>query len=220
MTRNYNTIYYSLVFAIMTKSKYIHIEGMDLAWKSTLVRNVKLAITNIEIRHNSILAQWDNQIYQLADSLRKNYGNEYDSTTLWNLFVVAMEHDVRNFKQPLFDTLQDSTIFLRSMAYHTVKWNERLTSELLRLFIEFNHPIFDSSIILTASIEERKKRLKQRYRDNPEEIADDDLMIINKPEKFLQMEQVLISLWKQYFNSQIIDTTSLNPDQVYEISWI
>lgn len=220
MTRTHNTIYYPLVSTIMIKPKYIHIEGMDLAWKSTLVKNIKLYNADIDIRHNSILAQWDNQIYQLADNLRKSHSYEYNSTTLWNLFAVAMEHDVRKFKQPLLDTLQDSTIFLRSMAYHTIKWNTRLTSELLRIFLEFNHPTFDNSIILTASIEERRKRLEQRYKDNPEKVADDDLMIIEKPEKFLQMEKVLIDLWEQYFNSKIINTTHLSPDEVYHISGI
>lgn len=203
----------------MQSITYSHIEWMDLAWKSTLVKNAKHYDPSLEIRHNSILPQWDNLIYQLADNLRRNYWDAYDPTTLGNLFVVAFEHDVRCFQPLLVDTLQDSTIFLRSMAYHTIKGNTRLTTELLRLFQEFHHPIFDTSIILTASIEKRKQRLAERYAQAPHEVADDDLMIINKPDKFLQMEQVLIKLGKQYFNSKVLDTSDLTPEEVYKVAF-
>jgi hypothetical protein len=191
---------------------YLHTDGMDLAGKTTGTKKfIEKTKTHWEIRRNSI--SQNNPIYLLADSLRKE--DAYDAEILGNLFTVALTADIHSFKYPEVNTIQDSTIILRSLAYHTVRGTPRIT-EVLRDCLG-NHPTFDLSFVFTASIEARLKRLQMRIDQNPEEVAPDDLMVKNNPEKFLAMEACLIDLARQNFHSVIIDTSSLTPDVVVGI---
>jgi len=191
------------------RANYIHIDGMDLAGKTTATQNI-VRITNNEwnSRRNSLSGE--NPMYILADSLR--LANAYDAETLGNLYVAALMGDIRSFKWPEKNTIQDSTIILRSLAYHTVRGTPRISEVLIDLLPE--HPKFDASYVLTASLEERAKRLQKRIEQAPQEVADDDLMVLKKPDKFLAMETCLIDLAKQAFHSIVIDTTILTPDMV------
>lgn len=191
------------------KANYIHFEGMDLAGKTTATQNfIKSTGQEWEIRRNSLSKE--NPIHLLADSLRKE--NVYDAEVLGNLYVAALMADIRSFIWPSKDTIQDSTIILRSIAYHTVRGTPRIREVLLDLLPE--HPKFDASFVFTASIEERVKRLQQRMIKAPNEVSDEDMMVINKPEKFLAMEAALIDASKIAFHSVIVDTSSLTPDMV------
>ena len=194
------------------RPNYIHIDGMDLAGKTTATQNiVKITDGEWTWRRNSLSGE--NPMYQLADSLRLGkIQNSYDAETLGNLYVAALMGDIRNFTWPDRNTVQDSTIILRSLAYHNVRGTPRISEVLLDLLPE--HPKFDASFILTASIEERIKRLQKRREQAPQEVGDEDLIVINKPERFLAMEACLIDISKKAFHSVIIDTTTLTPDMV------
>lgn len=196
------------------RANYIHIDGMDLAGKTTATQNI-IAMTDNRWtwRRNSLSG--DNPMYQLADSLRLGkIQNTFDAETLGNLYVAALMGDIRIFKWPDQNTIQDSTIILRSLAYHTVRGTPRISEVLLDLLPE--HPKFDASFILTASLEERAKRLQKRMRESPQEVGDEDMMILKKPEKFLAMEACLIDIAKQAFHSVVIETSSLTPNMVVE----
>lgn len=197
---------------MLERANYIHIDGMDLAGKTTATQNIVAMTDNLWTwRRNSLSGE--NPMYQLADSLRLGkIKNTYDAETLGNLYVAALMGDIRNFIWPDKNTVQDSTIILRSLAYHTIRGTPRISEVLLDLLPE--HPKFDASFILTASIEERIKRLQKRRELAPQEVGDEDLMVINKPEKFLAMEACLIDIARNAFHSVIIDTTTLTPDMV------
>ena len=114
---------------------------------------------------------------------------------------------------PIFKkSIQDSTIILRSIAFHTVRGTPRIREVLLDLLPE--HPKFDVSFVFTASIEERVKRLQQRIAIAPNEVLAEEMMVINKPEKFMAMEAVLIDISRMAFHSVIVDTSNLTPDMV------
>jgi hypothetical protein len=120
--------------------------------------------------------------------------------------------DIRSFQWPDKNTIQDSTIILRSIAFHTVRGTPRIREVLLDLLPE--HPQFDSSFVFTASIEESVKRLQQRMAVAPHEVSEEDMMVINKPEKFMAMEAALIDTSRMVFHSVIVDTSTLTPDMV------
>lgn len=188
---------------------YIHFDGMDLAGKTTATKNfIKSTNLEWEFRRNSFSG--NNPIHLLADSLRK--AEVYDAEVLGNLYVAALMADIRSFKWPNQNTIQDSTIILRSIAFHTVRGTPRIREVLLDLLPE--HPRFDASFIFTASIEERVKRLHKRMELAPQEVSEEDLMVIKKPEKFLAMEACLVDTAKMAFHSVVIDTSSLSADMV------
>lgn len=191
--------------------KYYHFEGMDLAGKTTATKNfIKSTGEEWQVRRNSLID--DNPIYNLADSLRLK--GQYDSEILGNLYVAALKADINGFQTPKMNTLQDSTILLRSLSYYIVSGIPRL-EELFREMIPA-HPQFDASFILTADIETRRQRLAKRQNENPSEVAADDLMVIKNPERFMAMESCLINLTSNIFNSVIIDTSALTSEMVVE----
>lgn len=190
-------------------TRYVHFEGMDLAGKSTATRLFAEASgTDWAVRRNSL--DPNNPLFLLADSLRKD--DAYSAETLGNLYVAALMADIERYEQPEVDTIQDSTILLRSLAYHTVNRTPRVADALQGLIP--SHPQFDRSFVFTASIDSRQGRLQERMRTNPEEVAPDDLMVLRKPEKFMAMETCLVDLAQTAFHATVIDTTELNPAEV------
>ena len=193
------------------KSQYIHIEGMDLAGKTTATQNfIKQTGREWDVRRNSIVP--DNPMYLLADSLRR--ADAYDAEVLGNLYVAALIGDIRTFTWPEKDTIQDSTILLRSIAFHTVKGTPRIVEVLQELAPLY--PKFDASFVFTANIETRLLRLQRRIDNQPEQISPEDLLVRDKPEMFMAMEAALIDLSKNSFHSVIIDTSTLTPDMVVQ----
>lgn len=190
-------------------TKYVHFEGMDLAGKSTATH--LFAVQSGEawaVRRNSM--DVDNPLFLLADSMRKDDG--YSAETLGNLYIAALMADIEKFERPATNTIQDSTILIRSMAYHAVNRTPRIVEAFSDILP--THPRFDNSFVFTASIEARQERLQQRMRDNPEEVASDDLMVLRNPEKFMAMEKVLVDLATSAFGAVLINTTELSPQEV------
>ncbi len=182
---------------------------MDLAGKSTATRLfAERSGEDWDVRHNSM--DPSNPIFKLADSLRVD--DAYSAETLGNLYVAALQADVERFERPTVNTIQDSTILLRSTAYHVVNGTPRVVEAFQDVLP--THPRFDSSFVFKASIEARQGRPQQRMRDNPEEVAPDDLMVLRKPEKFMAMEKVLVDLATTAFGSTVIDTSRMTADEV------
>lgn len=188
---------------------YLHIDGMDLAGKTTTARHTIIKVGGEWIIRTNSLSD-NNPIYLLADSLRKE--DTYAPEILGHLYTVAMMADIAAFQWPATNTIQDSTIILRSLAYHTISGNINISAVLDDILPK--HPDFDASFVLTASLEARLKRLDSRRLEYPEEVASDDLMIVRKPEKFLAMEACLSDIASKRFLARVIDTTSLTPDMV------
>jgi thymidylate kinase len=190
-------------------SHYLHIEGMDLSGKTTAANNFSDS-SSLEWQINANSLGHDNSIWQLADKLRK--ADEYDSEIVGNLYVTALMADIRSFEPITCNTIQDSTIALRSLAYHTVAGTPRLADTLQELIKE--HPKFDASFYLLADIDAREERLQKRIIDHPEEVAPDDILVLKDSDRFIAMERCLRKWSKLIFKSVEIDTTKLTPDQV------
>lgn len=190
---------------------YVHFEGMDLAGKTTAAKDfVAQTKKEWELRRNSIVK--NNPIYRLADQLRLE--NAYDPEVLGNLYVAALLADVKVFQWPDRNTVQDSTILLRSLAVHTVLATPRIKEALLDLVPE--HPKFDHSFVFVATLETRLKRLKQRLQDDPGQVSFGDLMVRNDSQTFLKMEECLVHYAQRIFGSMLIDTSSLAQEGIID----
>lgn len=188
----------------------IHIEGMDLAGKSTATDALRRLHPGAELRRNALVT--DNEIFQFADRLRK--AASQPAEVLGHLYIAAAKHDIATFCPPATPTIQDSTIIIRSLAFYSVLGDEAIVAEFIRLL--GCHPRFGRSIVLTASIDARIDRLKQRMRMNPHEVAPDDLAIITAPEQFLAMERVLVEIATRDFGAVVIDTSNLSRADVVD----
>lgn len=196
------------------KPKYVHFEGMDLAGKSLAAKNlIERSNESWQIRRNSI--NLDNPIFELADSMIKSKDTKYSSETLGNLYIAALMADIESFSRPSCNTIQDSTIILRSLAYHTVNGTPRIAEVMTELLLK--HPKFDFSFVLTADLQTRQSRLEKRFLEAPQEISLNDQMIIRNPKKFMDMNNCLIDLAVNNFHSIVIDTSDKSPAEVTDI---
>ncbi len=193
----------------MAEVLYVHLDGMDLAGKGLACKNiVRLSQKDWEIRKNRLTSV--NPIHDLADNLR--LAGTFDTEIVGNLYLAALMADLKTFVRPQTDTLQDSAFALKSYAYHRISNTPRLPERFRELL--FQHPQFSNSVILTASIESRKRRLDQRIAETPKTVTSGDLMIIKKPEKFLAVEECLIEAAQATFRSSVLDTSEMTPDEV------
>ena len=194
----------------MSKNYYLHLEGMDLAGKTTIA---KLIVKNSGldwIIYNSCLSQ-KNPIQELIKILLKQ--NVYDDEIYGYLLFVALMIDIKVFKSNK-NVIQDSALLLRSIVYH----KEAKHYTLVKLFegIVERHPVPDISIYLTASIDVRRRRLMKRMQEDSKEVTSNDKMILNNPEKFVKMDNCLMELSKKIFNSIVIDTSEMTEIQTLD----
>jgi thymidylate kinase len=195
----------------ITSKKVIHVEGMDLAGKSTATAAVERLHPGCVVRHNALTA--NNPIFELADELRRSA--KVSAAVLGPMYVAATLLDIATYEDPDTVTIQDSTVALRSIAFNTALGNDTVATQLLELLEQ--HPRFGCSIVLTATLEARMRRLEQRYRDAPHEVAPDDLAIKTNPSRFLEMERLLVDLAVTEFDAHVIDTSDLAPHEVMNV---
>lgn len=188
---------------------YLHIEGMDLAGKSSVCRRFgQGAGQPLLLRRNALSG--DNPIFDLADRLRRE--DAFGTATLGHLFAAALMADLERFEWPIRPALQDSTVLLRSLAFHTVAGTPHLRDILEALLAK--HPRFDASFVLTASHARRLERLEARRIAAPDEIAADDLLVVRQPALFFAMEDCLIDLAQRHFGATVIDTSDRSIEDV------
>jgi thymidylate kinase len=193
------------------KPLYFHIEGMDLAGKTSATLTLAISLGNdCQTRQNTL--QSKSQFHKIVDDIRINA--QLNEIELGLLYCKVLEDDLRKFEYPTQSTIQDSTVFLRSLSYHSACKNWNLVEEFKNLLPL--HPKFTKSVVLIADLESRLKRLEMRKALNPEEVAADDLMILTDPEKFFAMEKYLVDYAQNYFDAEILDTSKLSKVEVSE----
>lgn len=192
-----------------TYKYYLHIEGMDLAGKSTASKIFAQKSGIKWIIHDKRLTQ-DNPIYDFALGLSKKGG--FNSETLGYMYLAALMQDIKNFKLDA-NIIQDSTLLLRSLNYYkNVDVNDELAQAFSNLIQQ--HPTPNKSFYLTADICSRRQRLAQRIKTAPEKLTSMDLLIQNDPNRFIQIDESLQDLSVKIFNSQVIDTSKMSVMEV------
>ena len=181
----------------------IHLEGLDLAGKSTITR-VLAQKSGAQIRRNALME--DNPIHKRAEVLRKT--NVLEAQLLGWIYLGALSFEMQKYQKPQSMFIQDSTIILRSIAYHKAMGNTELADAFESLIPYY--PRFTASFVLTASDQVRLMRLNgriERHNDNPE-----DYFIRSNPDLFHRMEQILIQYASTYFNAVVIDASLLEKE--------
>lgn len=184
---------------------------MDLAGKTSTTKTLSMILgDNCKTRRNTL--QEKSPFHKIVYDIRIK--DSLGEKELGLLYCKVLEDDLRKFEYPIQNTIQDSTVLLRSLSYHSAYENWDLVDEFKQLLPL--HPKFTKSIVLTADLDSRLKRLEMRKALNPEEVAKDDLMIITDPDKFFLMEKYLIKYSQDYFDANIIDTSDLDKAKVLE----
>lgn len=188
----------------------LHLEGMDLAGKSTISKIFSETSNNKWVINDKKLTN-SNKIYDFA---LKNFKN-YDSETLGFLYLASLLEDIKTFKLNK-NIIQDSTLLLKSLNYYKLV-DKNIFLEERFMDIAKIHPLPNKSFYLTCSMEVRTDRLQKRIRDKSKEITKIDRMIIDEPKKFIDMENSLRDLSIQIFNSKVIDSSEMNEFEVVDI---
>ncbi len=188
--------------------RIILIEGLDLAGKSTLVRNLQAELTRrgipVQVGRNALCP--DNPIAPVADALRRDPGASLLETG--GLFLASHLWDARNFQPPPEGVIhiQDSC-WLRTLAYHTFHKTPRIP-ELLRAAAP-SFPRFDAAVFLTADLVERRRRLEQRECEHPGSNDANDHLVISDSVRYLDLEKVLERLVAGYAAAKKVQTSGV-----------
>jgi thymidylate kinase len=188
------------------------IEGLDLAGKSTLTRQIiehaKSNHIDISTSRNALVPT--NPIALIADEYRRDKKAGYLETGA--LFLAAHEYDAIEFKYPAPGKvhIQDSS-WLRTLAFHTLhktRWIPDLVKSVSR-----HQPEFDAVIYLTASTAVRQQRVLKREKEAPHENDHSDYLCFSNPKKLEQLDQLLLAKTQEvYPHVKVIDTTNVKPD--------
>ena len=187
-----------------TNAKLFLVEGLDLAGKTSAC-NKLVARLSPRPEHCRNALSGENALYGAADDLRRADG--LDGAYLGHAYLAAAALDIRLFKPPRRNRIQESTIALRSYAHYKARGEDVLADGFARILNDPRYPQFDAAVVLTASLEERLNRLNKRRKEAPDEIAPDDLAAARTPDLFLRMEEVLVEEAKMRFGAMVLDTT-------------
>jgi len=185
----------------------IHLEGLDLAGKSTISRLLASRL-DAPVRHNSLLEY--NALHKEAEIHRKN--KSLDDEALSWLYYACMLIEIDQYREPDGPRVQDSTILLRTLAYNKAKGREEIVQAAEGKLAA--HPRFSLSVFFTANDEVRLKRLEgrtSRGNDNPE-----DFLVRDDPELFHAMENHLRLYCVEYFDAVCFDTSNLEDEGAKE----
>lgn len=184
----------------------LYIEGLDLAGKSTVCRELAKRLPDYTLFKNRLSKE--SALHEVAESHRFA-GDLSDEVLGWLYYDVVLE-DIRTWSGGRKCSIQDSTILVRSIAYHRVHGRENLAGAFEALIPD--HPHFDQAFFLTASLEVRLKRLEGRISRGNQ--APEDFLILNNRKRFLENESIIKGLMVTHFNARIMDSSGLeDPDQ-------
>ena len=197
------------------KGRILLIEGLDLAGKSTLVRDLERELTRrrapLRVSRNALCA--DNPVAVVADARRRD--PEASLAETGALFLAAHLWDARYFTSPPPGVihLQDSS-WLRTLAFHRYHNTPGIPDLLGRAAVDF--PRFDTAVFLTADIGERRRRLRLREREQPGSNDHLDHAVVLNVQGFLGLEAILREVTVATTGAQVIDTTDMSPGEVLD----
>lgn len=196
--------------------KLVLIEGLDLAGKSTISRAVGDGLEALGIivrrQRNSLCA--GNTMAEDADVLRKDPNRDLEK--VGEMFLCAHRWDSQHFVLPEKGTLhlQDSC-WMRTLAYCRFFGDEQ-TARLLREEA-LTFPLFGKAYFLTASLEQRRKRLAKREAEKPGTNDAGDAWVETRPADFLRLERTLEETVNEFLPAQTIDTSNLSIEQITQM---
>lgn len=190
----------------------LHLEGMDLAGKSTIAMLIaKEGKKHWQVNDKRLTTH--NDIYEFAWG--KSKSQVYSSEIMGYMYLAALLNDIDQFHLDV-DLIQDSLLALRSLNYYIAVQPNCDLEQLYRTAL-LRHPQPDKSFYLTASIEARKKRLAKRIQTNPTKITNMDMLIMKNPDLFRRIDNSLQNITVEAFNSTVIDTSEMSEKEVFDL---
>jgi len=181
---------------------FILFEGLDLSGKSTLCRELSAAL-GWPVRHNTLLPGGTDHAHQAAQ--RAHQEQILGPVEVGHLFLEALVDELDAYGGKGEPCVQDSTILLRSIAYHTGLGNKELTAKFTALTAR--HPKPALAFLCRPTREVRLRRLEGRVsrgNDTPE-----DYLVRDDPAVFQRMEMTIHDLAQEHFGMEILDTSNL-----------
>ena len=182
--------------------------GMDFSGKTTIIKNIDMAMPGVFKIQKKFLTPIDT-----IEKVRKR--DSWLPPEEWKpLLQNTVEQDIANYKEngPI---LQDSLWIIKYIATKLEQNSAEDLEEInvLQKLLE-QYPDMDSFYI-TTSIEERVKRLKERETLG-KEITGSDKLLFNV-EKFEKVERHYKNIvLKRFPNTKIIDTTNNAPGEIVQ----
>lgn len=182
--------------------------GMDFSGKTTIIKNIDMAMPGVFKIQKKFLTPIDT-----IEKVRKR--NSWLPPEEWKpLLQNTVKQDIANYKEngPI---LQDSLWIIKYIATKLEQNSAEDLEEIdvLQKLLE-QYPNMDSFYI-TTSIGERVKRLKERETLG-KEITGSDKLLFNG-EKFEKVEKHYKNIvLKRFPNTKIIDTTNNTPEEIVQ----
>lgn len=182
--------------------------GMDFSGKTTIIKNIDMAMPGVFKIQKKFLTPIDT-----IEKVRKR--DSWLPPEEWKpLLQNTVKQDIANYKEnsPI---LQDSLWIIKYIATKLEQNSAEDLEEIdiLQKLLE-QYPDMDSFYI-TTSIEERVKRLKERETLG-KEITGSDKLLFNV-EKFEKVERHYKNIvLKRFPNTKIIDTTNNTPGEIVQ----
>ena len=192
-------------------NEFLHIEGLDLSGKSTLVKTIIENSKLYWLVRNKKLTNI-NPIFDFVTKIQKE--GQYSLDVIGNMCLGALWADIDNYLVEEKNIIQDSTMALRSLAYYAARGYTKIANGFEAALDK--HPKPTHSFCLSASLDTRLKRLDKRFKENGQ-ISKLDLEIINNPKLFMKTDKIIQDAAIKYFNSKIIDTSNLSEYDIFEI---
>jgi thymidylate kinase len=181
---------------------FVLFEGLDLSGKSTLCRELATSL-GWPLRHNSLLPTGTDQAHQAAQEAHRTQTGSI--IEVGRLFLGVLASELESYRAEGEPCIQDSTILLRSIAYHTGLGNLELAAEFAALAPRHPKPVL--AFLCRPTPEVRLRRLEGRIsrgNDTPE-----DYLVRDDPETFQRMETIIHDLAQRHFGMEILDTSNL-----------
>lgn len=181
---------------------FVLFEGLDLSGKSTLCRELS-KVLDWPVRHNTLLEAGASPMYEAARQAHLTQ-SATEAEIGW-LFLHALESEIESFRPDSAPCIQDSTILLRSIAYHSGLGNATLADAFTKLLPRHPKPVL--AFLCRPGVEVRLRRLEGRVargNDTPE-----DFVVRDNPAMFAHMEDTLAGLAATHLQIEILDTSHL-----------
>lgn len=222
-------------------SKYILIDGIDLSGKSSVTKSFQeewrqtldkipyqnwlytiqeLTRKNLVQRFNntpintakcntSLKIQQSLEVWSLLYFLKQI---KEDLSYLHNeQFIQTIENINKSWAKPDQNTIQESMVSLRVMAYNHVIWRHDVNQRLLETLQK--NP-FDWAFILTANEDVRKKRAEIRQLKDNTTLTAMDKFVLQNPQAAKDMSDYIVQTAREHLWAIQIDTSDITIDQV------
>lgn len=183
---------------------HVYVEGTDLTGKDTLGEYLQFKM-NYDQLHKLVVCE--SNPFELEIT---RLGKE-DKVFIGVLTAKSLLYEIVNM------SLRKPTLLISSHVLRGLSVETAMKKPLQSVFEELigYYPQFDTTLLLTASLEAKKNRLQSR---TTQQTSDLDSKVIKDPEFVLLMDEVIKKYAISVFNAIVIDTSELSTTEVKNLA--